>query len=214
LAYRPRDDSDYELYRKFLSSCRVGFNCASTGGIVGGKHVKHRCLEVAAAGALLLEERGSPLADWFVPGEDYLEYSGIEEVHERVNWAHANPAEAQAIAAQLREKVVLDHSPAVFWSQVMERLGLGAPLRVPREVPWKFWLMPQPGQPVRAHVNGNPPILLERHAHHNLVGYGGQIYIVPMMLGAIDLADPLNRGRAEIAVRNTLAEARLTLLAM
>lgn len=209
LVYRPRDDSgSYVAYSNFLSMCRIGLNVAVTGGVIGGNHVKFRCLEASAAGCLVLETKGSPLGDWFGAGVDYLEYDGVDDAVRQVQWVQAHAGEAQAMAAGMRAKVMERHSPAVFWSQVMERLGFGRALRPAPEPPYRNWqpdYVPPPfggvgtiavSVPVLPTIAPEPPIveyspqprLLNTYRRINIVSLNGQIYTIPQALGPIDIS--------------------------
>jgi hypothetical protein len=215
LVYRPRDSiGSYTAYRTFLECCRAGLNHATTGGMVGGDHVKHRCLEISAAGGIVLETAGSPLRHWFDPGADYLEYDGVEGAAAKITWAREHPDEAQTMAARMRAKVVERHSPAVFWSQVTERLGLSPALRPLPEVPYRNWnpeqipLVTTIIEPILerpAHVNGHATILLGAVRGVNLVGHDGRVYTVPQDLGPMDFSTvditrcPRVRGFADVA---------------
>ncbi len=223
LSFRERDTvAGHELYRAFLAQCRTGVNDARTGGMTGRLHVKYRASELAAAGCLVLETRGSPLADWFTPGEDYLEYDGVEEAASLIIWAKQNVAAAEAMAAKARAKVAERQRPEVFWSQVEERLGFGPALQPAPEAPWKFWVMPghEAPQPVLPLVNGHDPgepvfdgnqpaepVLIGNKNEVNFVAFAGRVYSVPRFLGPLDLTDEQQRLRPEIRRFTTLHEA-------
>jgi len=203
LTYRARDPSgSYASYRNFIEQCRVGLNVASTGGGIGGPHVKHRAGgELPAAGCLVLETKGSPLADWFDAGEDYLEYDGVEGAERQIIWAREHADVARAMAQRMRAKVIERHSPTAFWSQVTERLGLGPALRRAPEAPHRHWApnytpppfgaaplppvavsrlpTPGPGAP--------PPRLLQTYHRVNIVAMNGHVFTVPQGLGPVDL---------------------------
>ncbi len=226
LSFRERDTVfGHELYRAFLAQCRTGINDARTGGMTGRLHVKYRASELAAAGCLVLETRGSPLADWWAPGEDYLEYDGVEEAASLIIWAKQNVVAVEAMAAKARAKVAERQPPAVFWSQVEERLGLGSALLPAPEAPWKFWVMPEqetpvpatttsvaaagldPGEPVLNGHEPEPPVLLGDRCEVNFVAFAGRVYSVPRHLGPLDLRDQDQRLRPEIRRFTTLHEA-------
>ncbi len=216
LVYRPRNEQDeHANYRSFLAMCRVGFNHATTGGIIGGLHIKARVLECAASGCLVLESKGSPLSNWFVPDEDYLEYDSVDDAEAKIKWTRDNPGQTERMALQLREKIKQDHSPKVFWSQVFERLGFGPPIRLPKELTWQHWLMPTPDQlpmTVMVHEDGeDQPMLVESSIIYNLVGYRGRVFAIPKSLGQVNLENRDIRIHPHVKVFSTLAEAKQTL---
>jgi len=185
LYFRDRDSEPPDEYRRFLANCKITFNHPMTGG-GGWRHVKARVLEAALSGCVVLEASESPVEDWFTPGVDYLEYSNVETAREKIAWVESHQDEAREMAMRLRARVIEEHSPAVFWGNVLWRIGLGAePARKVRELSLDRWLnaigMAHPiGWP--AHVETAP--------RANVVTYGGRYYMVPHKLGEIDLDSP------------------------
>jgi hypothetical protein len=182
VVHRDRDQSDTNKgFRSFLEDCRVGINVAHTGGGWGGMHVKARVAgELPAAGCLVLEQRGSPLADWFDAGQDYLEYDSIDDAKAKIDWVSANQGVAREMALRMRAKVLERHSPAVFWSQVLERLGMGEALRPPAQIPHHHWFHSAP-------PGSLPPRLVKSVKASNLVDWNGKIHVVPQNLGPIEV---------------------------
>jgi hypothetical protein len=202
LVYRPRDLEDTRGdYRRFIQSCRIGLNFAATGGGTGGMHVKHRAAgELPAAGCLVLETKGSPLADWYTPGEHYLEYDDLDDIGRKIEWVRRNWDEAQTMSQRMRQRAIDEYSPAVFWSQVLARLGMGTALRPEPQPPYRAWTRPagyvaaagateapRAYIPPVLHVNGYAPRLVGTQGDVNFVAYGGQVHAVPHRLGSIHL---------------------------
>ena len=206
LTVRLRTDGDPAAYREFLTRCRCVLNHAATGSLQR-LHVKGRPVEAAHAGAVLLEQAGSPLADWFTPGADYLTWGSVDEVADKLAWVRASPHLAAAMAARLRARVLDEHSPAAFWGHVFARVGLGREVRPPRELPRVPWSLapiaePTPYQeppppPLPAGVM-DPPLLLATRNRCNLVRYNQEFYVVPQRLGRVHLANHADRARPGI----------------
>jgi Glycosyl transferases group 1 len=114
---------DYADYRQFLMTCRCVWNHAAT-GTDDHMHVKARVVEAALAGALLLEQDGSPAQDWFVPGEDYLTWRDADDVAAVARFVENSPNQADRIASRLTAKVVARHAAAPFWRQVLAQAGI------------------------------------------------------------------------------------------
>ena len=184
LTYRPRDGALYDGYRDFLCSCRCTLNNAMTGGGSGRRHVKARVLEAALAGSLLLEQQDLPTADWFVPGVDYLTYGNADEVKHRLDWVRGNPIAAEAMALRLRNKVVAEHNPAIFWGRVIEYLGLGPPAPPVRNVPFQHWA---PAEKILSAPPGSQPMLVRSVNGRNIVAYGPHFYVIPQHIGPVRL---------------------------
>ena len=220
LTHRERDAEGYDGYREFLCSCRCTLNNSLTGGGSGQQHVKARVIEAALAGSLVLEPEGSPTADWFEPGVDYLAYGSAEDVARKIDWVRDNASEAEVMALRLRGKIVADHSPAMFWGRVLERLGIGKQMPLARKVPFRHWsldwvpghLRPPPplaSQPPTRLSLTQPPMFLESKGSVNFVSWRGDVYAIPQRLGPIRLEE-INLARFPAILRYTnLAQAQM-----
>ena len=114
-----------EMYNRFLGLCRMSVSIAWT-GTEAALHVKGRVLESSLAGAVLLETKGAPTSYWFRPGLDYLEYETAEEAALIVTRLQHETEATQAMAISMRDRVLAEHSPARFWAQIFEKLGIHA----------------------------------------------------------------------------------------
>lgn len=190
LTYRDRHQTGpHSDYIEFLESCKIGLNIAHTGGGTGGDHVKLRAGgELPAAGCLVLETKGSPLGDWFDTGKDFLEYDGVNDAVEKIAWVKANLEEAESIARRMRAKVIERYNPAVFWSQVMERLGFGEALIPVQEATYKYW-RPTSAQTPALAVTRVWPEIVEEHPRANVVGWEGRYYMIPLKMGEVDVRE-------------------------
>jgi hypothetical protein len=112
-----------------MCSCRIVVNFPHT-GTQKYMHVKGRVVECGMTGAMLLEQAGSPTADWFVPGEDYLEYSTPAQAKEIVDRLEHCYEETQAIGNRLRAKVLERHNPERFWGRILDRVRLPSVAKV------------------------------------------------------------------------------------
>ena len=180
MTHRPRDDDGAEGFKRFLQSCRCIWNYPETGGLTS-QHVKARVIEASLAGCLVLERKGSPTEDWFVPGEDYVEYQDPADVRTILAIVDASPEAHKEMARRMRRKVIERHSPDVFWSVVLGRLGLGPHVRPTQ--PAKF--LPYP-RPIGAAA-GDAPILIGARGRDNVVSWRGKTYLVPLALGDVRL---------------------------
>lgn len=211
---RERDEeAGPDGYVDFMASCRCIWNHPMTGGGTS-MHVKARILEAALAGCLVLEARGSPAEFWFTPDKDYLSYSTVDDVARLVDHVQNSPKEAHGMAMRLRDKIVADHTPAIFWSHVFDRLGMIATDHVLRQPPYQYWT--RPGDPQSAHSATvgmpagfvNPPRLIEAGPNSNVVLYGSRAYLIPHRLGAIDLDKIKVENYPAIKTFETAAQAR------
>jgi hypothetical protein len=202
ITHRPRDDdASISEYYKFLMTCKCTWNHSETGSS-DHLHIKGRPLEAALAGSLLFEMKGSPLEDWFEPGQDYLSYETQSDIAGLLDFVKAKPKEAEKIARSMTSKVVRDHSPEVFWSHVLERLGMGkakAKLKQPNIRVWN--------ESVIQH-DPNQPILVGSVKQCNIVKYLDFFYVVPQRLGPLDLTVAVDRSRSGIRYFQTLEQAQ------
>ena len=113
----------YPGYCAYLENCRISLNVAYS-GTEAALQVKGRVVESALAGACLLETAGAPTSDWFQPGVDYLEYANSGEAEQIIRRLENEPAETQAMAQRLREKVMREHSLEAFWTRIIDRIGM------------------------------------------------------------------------------------------
>lgn len=111
----------YEGYCDYLTHCRISLNIAYSGS-EQTMQVKGRVVESAIAGCCVLETKGSPTSEWFEPGVDYLEYESSGQAVAIIN--SLTVEETQGFADRLRAKVVDKHLPRMFWSTVMNRIGV------------------------------------------------------------------------------------------
>ena len=121
---RPRDTSpnSYPEYARFLKLSRVVPSVPFSGS-GAARQVKGRVLEAGFAGCCLLEWKNEATRSWFRPRGEFFEYESVEECAEMAEWLSHHPKIAGECAAALKERVVREHHPKVFWSTVFGTLG-------------------------------------------------------------------------------------------
>ena len=113
----------YRTYCQWVSRCRINFNTAWSGD-EQHTHVKGRVVESGHLGCCLMETAGSKTRDWFVPGEDYCEYTDAADCAARVKELLADLPRAQAMADSLRYKVTTRYNATRFWQQACDMVGV------------------------------------------------------------------------------------------
>lgn len=83
-------------------------------------HVKGRVVEAGFAGACVFDRFDSPTKEWFVPGHEFLQYENREHLECLLRDIDDN--KLHEIAERFHQKVVTNHHPRVFWSEVIQRL--------------------------------------------------------------------------------------------
>lgn len=112
----------YRDYVQFMKRCKFVLNTSGQGA-GGGQHVKGRVVETGWACACLLEPKGSPAAQWFIPGKDYIEYESAEHLIKMLGDASFNDY-GMSCAANLHDKVHEEHTAFRFWTKVFRGVGL------------------------------------------------------------------------------------------
>jgi hypothetical protein len=207
LQHRQREEGATADYWKFMLSCWCIWNNPETGGGTS-KHVKARFLEASLAGCIVLEEEGSPAADWFEEGRDYLTYRNAEDVRERRDFFRSRPVEARLIAERLATKVRRRHSPRIFWNRVEAAIGMAAPLNIEFSKPKlrKHAISYDPGRV--SDLNVPLPRLLTAHNYHNIVYYNKEYFVVPYQVGTVCLENVADQMRPGIMRFASEQEAR------
>lgn len=123
LHFRMRDGAaeTYADYCTYLLQCRMSLNIPHT-GTETKMHVKGRVVESGLAGCCVLEVAGSPVSKWFKPDVEYLEFASVEQL--RSYMRDLTPAETERRGDALRERVLAEHTPAIFWGKVLARIGM------------------------------------------------------------------------------------------
>jgi hypothetical protein len=114
-------DRSYAEMARIMCDTRVTLNNADN-GTGNRRHVKGRVIEAGFAGSCLLETRGSPTADWFAPGYEFLEYDDANEVMQILN--DRSDDDLRSIAGRFHARMVREHHPRVFWDKVLHKAGL------------------------------------------------------------------------------------------
>lgn len=123
-AFRERDGNpnSYAGFADFLRMSRIAPSIPFTGSGTR-RHVKGRIVEAGYAGCTLLEWVNDATRSWLTPRLEYEEYGSVEECAELAEWLAHHPKRAEDIARALTQRIVTEHSPAVFWNKVLERVG-------------------------------------------------------------------------------------------
>lgn len=125
LTIRTRDGADdsYEAYAEHLARSRLTLNVPLS-GTEQTMQVKGRVVEAGIAGAALLEMAGAPTTQWFRSGIDFMEYATLDDAKKLIRQFVNEPELTQLMGEQLRQRVLTEHSPQVFWGKIMDRIGL------------------------------------------------------------------------------------------
>lgn len=120
VTHRARDDGEYHEYVKFLQSCKLGINFSHCGS-GNGHHIKIRVIEIAMAGAGLLEMYSAPTPLHF-PKEYIYFYEDVGDVKELL--LNLDEDERVEKAAGLKNFVEGNFSARKIFTDIVARLEL------------------------------------------------------------------------------------------
>jgi len=103
-----------------MMDCKIIVNCPMTGS-TKTDHVKARVTETGWARACLFERTNRYTASWFDPGIDYAEYEDVRDLATKLDWASKNPDQIYEMANSLRNRIVAEHHPVIFWRDVFAK---------------------------------------------------------------------------------------------
>ena len=104
------------------SKINLGF-----GGIAGHKDtfcLKGRDFEIPMSGGLYLTEAHPELASVFLPREEILTYSGIDDLLAKIKYYLAHPAEAESIRIKGHERSLREHTWEMRFATILRLIGI------------------------------------------------------------------------------------------
>ena len=111
----------------------LSLNFSEAGG-GSGQQIKARLFEVPAAGGMLLTEATPHLEEYFVPGEEVVQFGDDADLVESARRLLADPARRDAIARAGHARVARQHTYDLRLAELLARVRVPAP--APREVDW------------------------------------------------------------------------------
>ena len=118
VTFRPRSDSGYPEYARYLQSCQMLLNISHTGS---GEwhHCKLRITEAGYAGCALLEMAEAPTRNW-VPEEALFIYRNVNEAEDIIHLASDD--EIATKAGALTYHIKQNHSPEAIFGRILDLL--------------------------------------------------------------------------------------------
>lgn len=107
-------------YAELIRRSKIGLNFASHS--LGFSQTKGRVYEIIGSGSLLLEDRNPQTAKLFTPNEDYIEFDGIDDLVNKIEYYSTHEDERAKIAKQGYEKFVTKYTSWHFWDTVVKRI--------------------------------------------------------------------------------------------
>lgn len=116
----------WEEYARILQRSKISLNF-SRNPYDGSSQMKARALEAMTCGAMLMEEDGEHTKGFFEAGKDYVGFSNLQELLDRVLFYLAHGEEREAIAKSGYQKVIDIYNARNCWGYIFEKMGFKAP---------------------------------------------------------------------------------------
>jgi spore maturation protein CgeB len=119
-------DVPFNVFARAISSARINLNVTRRSHATVPLSSTCRPFELASAGAAIISNPHEGIEQWFEPGSEIIVVQDGAEALDAYRALLADPAEAAAMGAQARERVLDEHTYAHRARRVLELLGLTA----------------------------------------------------------------------------------------
>lgn len=110
-----------ELYAELIRRSKIGINfCYHS---LGYCQTKGRVSEILASGSLLLEEKNLMTPNFFRPGEEYVEYTTLEDLVDKARYYLSNNKEREEISSAGRRAYMEKYSTKCFWDMIFSKIN-------------------------------------------------------------------------------------------
>lgn len=110
----------FSIYAQLIRRSKMGLNFCKNPMRDSYTQVKGRVFEVVASKSLLLEESGSRTSEFFTPGEEYVEFTDVEDLINKINYYSSNDKEREGIALRGHNKFLQEYTAFDFWKKIIE----------------------------------------------------------------------------------------------
>jgi glycosyltransferase involved in cell wall biosynthesis len=100
---------------------RAGQNLRSPNGEILHQ-VKGRVFEATACGAMLLESENDVTTDWYEPGHEYVEFSSLDDLKNKIYHYSRNHEERRAIAENGFRRHQKNYTSEKFWASLFSEI--------------------------------------------------------------------------------------------
>jgi spore maturation protein CgeB len=122
-------DVPFNLFARAISSARINLNITRRSHAAVSGSSTCRPFELAAAGAAIVSNPHAGIERWFEPGSELLVAASAGEAVDAYRLLLDDPAQAEAMGARARERVLDEHTYAHRARRVLDLLGIAAALR-------------------------------------------------------------------------------------
>ena len=120
-------DVPFNVFAQAISAARINLNITRRSHASVFASSSARPFELAAAGAAIVSNPYEGIERWFEPGEELLVVQDAGEALTAYRELLDDPAQAEAMGARARERVLDEHTYAHRARQLLSLVGLGVP---------------------------------------------------------------------------------------
>jgi spore maturation protein CgeB len=118
-------DVPFNVFARAISAARINLNVTRRSHATVPGSSTCRPFELAAAGAAIVSNPHAGIEHWFEPGSEIVVVRNAGEALAAYRELLDDPAQAEAMGARARERVLAEHTYAHRARRVLELLGLG-----------------------------------------------------------------------------------------
>ena len=122
-------DVPFNVFARAISAARVNLNVTRRSHATVPGSSTCRPFELAAAGAAIVSNPHAGIERWLEPGSELLVVEDAEQALAAYRELLADPAQAEAMGARARERLLDEHTYAHRARRLLDLLGLRAPAR-------------------------------------------------------------------------------------
>lgn len=112
----------FSYYASLIRRSKININFSKNPQIGGYDQLKGRVLETIASRSLLMEEKNQSTSDFFIPGVDYVEFDGLDDLKEKIKYYLEHEDLRREIALSGYNKFMDKYTAKHFWKAVFERI--------------------------------------------------------------------------------------------
>ncbi len=124
---RSVDTISFNTFSRAISQARINLNITRRSHATVHASSTCRPFELAASGAAIVSNPHKGIELWFDPGKELLVVENADEALSAYRELLTDPAQAEAMGARARERVLDEHTYAHRASRLLSLVGLGVP---------------------------------------------------------------------------------------
>ncbi len=118
-------DVSFNTFARTISQARINLNITRRSHATVNASSTCRPFELAASGAAIVSNPHEGMERWFEPGQELLVVENADEALAAYRELLADPAQAEAMGARARERVLDEHTYARRAQQLLDLVGAG-----------------------------------------------------------------------------------------